>query len=60
MATGSFGGVDAKVRVKLSRQNCMRRAPTVGLDTKSGIRANSMLRARMARYISLEEGGMKV
>jgi hypothetical protein len=60
MATGSFGGVSANVRVKLSRQNCMRRAPTVGFDTRSGILASSMLRARMERYASRAEGGMKV
>jgi len=49
MATGSAGGVDASVRVRLSRQNCMRRAPTVGFETRSGIRASSILRARMDR-----------
>jgi hypothetical protein len=46
---GSLGGVLANVRVRLSRQNCMRKAPTVGLETRSGIRASSMLRARIER-----------
>lgn len=60
MATGSLGGVPLKVRVRLSRQNCMRRAPTVGLETSSGIRTSSMFRARIARYASSEDGGRKV
>ena len=59
-ATGSFGGVLANVRVRLSRQNCIRRAPTVGFETISGILASSTLRERMERYASLAEGGMKV
>jgi len=49
IATGSLGGVSANVRVMLSRQNCIRRAPTVGLEIRSGIRASSMLRALMER-----------
>lgn len=60
MATGSFGGVCANVRVRLSRQNCMRRAPTVGFETSSGIRASSMLRARIERYASRADGGTNV
>lgn len=44
----------------LSRQNCIRRAPTVGFDTRSGILASSTLRARIERYASLVDGGMKV
>lgn len=49
MATGSLGGVFANVRLMLSRQNCIRRDPTAGLETMSGIRASSMLSARMER-----------
>jgi hypothetical protein len=49
MATGSFGGVFANVLVRLSRQNCIRSAPTAGLDTRSGILASSMLSARIER-----------
>lgn len=60
MATGSFGGVFANVLVILSRQNCMRNAPTVGLETRSGIRASSTLRARIERYASREDGDMNV
>lgn len=49
IATGSLGGVSANVRVRLSLQNCIRNAPTVGLETTSGILASSMFRARMER-----------
>lgn len=60
IATGSFGGVFANVRVILSLQNCMRRAPTVEFETKSGIRASSMLSARMDKYASRADGGINV
>lgn len=32
----------------------------MGFDTRSGILASSILRARMERYASRAEGGMKV
>lgn len=44
----------------LSRQNCILNAPTVGLETRSGIRASSMLSARIARKASRVEDGMNV
>jgi hypothetical protein len=59
-ATGSLGGVLANVRVILSRQNCMRKAPTVGLETRSGMRASSMFNARIDRKASRPDGGINV
>lgn len=50
----------ANVLVRLSLQNCIRSAPTVGFETNSGILASSMLSARIERYASLADGGMKV
>jgi hypothetical protein len=50
----------ANVRLILSRQNCIRSAPTVGLETRSGMRANSMFNARIDKYASRVEGAMKV
>lgn len=38
----------------------MRNAPTVGFETRSGIRASSTLRARIERYASFAEGGTNV
>ena len=38
----------------------MRNAPTVGFETRSGIRASSTLRARIERYASLAESGINV
>lgn len=32
----------------------------MGLETRSGIRASSMFRARIERYASRDEGGRKV
>lgn len=49
MATGSWGGLSANVWCILSRQNCMRRAPMVGLETRSGMRVSSTLKARIER-----------
>lgn len=46
---GSFGGLPENVLEMLSRQNCMRIAPTVGLETMSATRAMSMLKARIVR-----------
>ena len=46
---GSFGGVPAKARFTLSRQNCRRIAPTVGVETVSAMRDVSILKARRAR-----------
>ena len=60
MATGSLGGALANVRLILSLQNCMRNAPTVGLETRSGMRASSMFKARIERYASRVEGGINV
>jgi len=60
IATGSRGGVLANVRLMLSRQNCIRKAPTVGFETRSGIRASSILSARIAKYASRVGEGMNV
>ncbi len=49
METGSFDGVPEKARVTLSRQNCKRIEPTVGVETVSAMRDVSMLNARRAR-----------
>lgn len=45
---GSFGGFPANVLLTASRQNCIRNWPMVGLDTSSGSRTSSRLKARNA------------
>lgn len=57
--TGSFRGEPANVEEMVSRQNCMRRAPTVGLETMSATWESEMLKARRARYAGRTAGGMK-
>ena len=59
MATGSLGGVPDSALVTASRQNCMRIMPTVGVLVVSATRATSTLNARIARYASRDEAGMK-
>lgn len=49
MATGSLGGEPERALVTVSRQNCMRIMPTVGVLVVSATRATSTLKARMAR-----------
>jgi hypothetical protein len=46
---GSLGGVPARALVTVSRQNCMRIMPMVGVLVVSATRATSTLKARMAR-----------
>ena len=45
---GSRGGLPAKTLVTVSRQNCIRNWPIVGLETVSGNRASSRFRVRRA------------
>ncbi len=60
MATGCFGGEPAKALEMLSRQNCRRMEPTVGVETESAMREVSILKARRARWAVWQVGGRKV